>query len=69
VKDRPRYLSVYEADAVMAAAFAGSVKPPMAPKGPAVWEKRRIAWRHLYRRISDCIYPGARYTARMLNGA
>ncbi|MDE1996493.1 MAG: hypothetical protein KGI75_28600 [Rhizobiaceae bacterium] len=64
--DRPRYLSVYEADAETTAAFASAAAISPSVSGPAVWQQRRIAWKHLYRRISTCIYPGARYAARML---
>ncbi|MBB3459415.1 hypothetical protein FHT86_007747 [Rhizobium sp. BK313] len=65
--DRPRYLSIYEAGAETAAAFArGAVAPKEQESAPRVWRHRQIVWRHLYRRISTCIYPSARYTARML---
>ncbi len=64
--NRPLYLSVYEADARTVAGFSSAVRPPVAPTGPQVWQDREIAWQHLYRRLSECIYPGARYTARML---
>ncbi|MFS8112226.1 hypothetical protein QD460_10945 [Rhizobium jaguaris] len=64
--DMPRFLSIYEADAATAAVLPRSAATPDLITAPAVWERRRVAWRHVYRRISTCIYPGSRYTARML---
>jgi hypothetical protein len=63
--DKPHFLAIYEADAATAAAFDGKLLPPAEPANPDL-RRRRIAWRHVYRRISGCIYPGARYTTEML---
>jgi hypothetical protein len=64
--DRPRYLSIHEADADTAAALSGGIPAADMTAGSDLWRSRRVAWRHLYRRVSTCIYPGARYAARML---
>src|SRR5262249_47775666 len=63
---RPRYLTIHEADADLTAALMKGIPAAELETGPELWQRRRIAWRHLYRRVSSCIYPGARYAARML---
>jgi hypothetical protein len=63
---QPKYLRIYEADAETAETFAGAVRAPAVAVGPDAWQARDIAWQIVYRRISEVIYPGARYTAKML---
>lgn len=64
--DKPQYLAVYEIDEATLASFGGKVVAPAEQPGPAPWQSRRVAWRHVYRRISECIQPGARFTAKMI---